>query len=90
MVQSFWRAAGISAAAYSGALLLGFLVDFKYAFAALLVLQATWTVFCGFRFVQLRVGGSYKVDVEEYGFASGGLVSSVVLLGVMVVLTQVV
>ena len=89
-MQSFWRAAGISAAGYSVAVLLGFLVDFKYAFAALLVLQVTWTVFCGFRLVQLRVGGSYKVDVEEYGFAAGGLVSSVFLLGFVVVLTQVV
>ena len=89
-MQSFWRAAGISAAAYSGALLLGFLVDFRYPFAALLVLQATWTLVCGFRFVQLRVGGSYKVDLEEYGFAAGGLVSSVVLLCGVIVLTQVV
>ena len=89
-MQSFWRAAGISAAAYSGTVLLGFLFNFKYAFAALLVLQATWTVFCGFRFVQLRVNGSYKMDAEEYGFAAGGLVSSVILLGVVVVLTQVV
>ena len=89
-MQSFWRAAGISAAAYSGTLLLGFLVDFKYAFAALLLLQATWTVFCGFRFLQLRVGGAYKVDTEDYGFAMGGLVSSVILLALVVVLTQVV
>ncbi len=95
MRRSFWTATLISAGAYGGALLMGFGIDFRLTLLALLALQVTWTAFCVIRFIQLRMDGGHKQDAplydrESYGFALGGSISSVALLIVMVVLTQVV
>jgi hypothetical protein len=95
MRRNFWKAMLISLGAYTVALLMGFWGDFRYTLFAVLALQVTWTLFCVIRIIQLRIGGSHKPDAtpddrDSYGFALGGSISSLALLGVMVVLTQVV
>jgi hypothetical protein len=95
MLRNFWKASAISLAAYLGALLLGFAVDFRFTLFCLLALQVTWTLFCLFRVIQLRFAGAFKVAAESfereaYGFALGGSTSSILLLALMVVLAQVV
>ena len=95
MQRSFWTAAAISLAAYAGALLLGFWADFRLALFIVLALQVTWTLFCAIRLTQFRWNGAYKRDAEPYereayAFALGGFLSSMSLLAVIVVLTQVV
>jgi hypothetical protein len=77
------------------AVLIGFGVDFQFTLFAVAVLQITWTLFCVIRIIQLRDSGGHKTDAppydrESYGFALGGLISSVALLVAFVVLTQVV
>lgn len=95
MRRNFWKATAVSAAAYAGALLLGFLIDFRLTLFLLLALQFTWTLFCAIRTVQLRLRGGHCPDAEVwqregYGFALGGCVSSLVLLAAAVIMTQVV
>jgi len=94
MKRNFWKAALISIAAYTIAGLIGVCGDFRYAAFAIVALQATWTLFCMIRLIQLRRGGAYKPDApsydrDGYGFALGGATSSFALLAVVVVLTQV-
>ena len=93
MQRSFWKAVLISTAAYAAAVLIGFIAGFRLTLFAVPTLFATWTLFCIFRAVQLRLAGSHKpgalpCDRESYAFALGGLVSSFVLLGAIVVLSQ--
>jgi hypothetical protein len=93
MRPSFWKATLISLAAYTAAILIGFLAGFQFTLVAVPLLQVTWTLFCAIRIVQLRRGGGHKpgatqYDRESYGFALGGWISSVALLAVVVVLTQ--
>lgn len=95
MRRKFWKATGVSFAAYAVALLAGFGIDFRLALFSLLALQVTWTSFCIGRLVQLRFAGAHRRDAEpfareDYGFALGGSTSSLVLLCVMIVLTQIV
>jgi hypothetical protein len=95
MRKSFWKAALISLGAYAAALLPGWGGNFRLVLFAVLALQVTWTLFCVVRMIQLRSGGGYKPDAppsdrESYGFALGGSISSLALLAVIVVLTQVV
>ena len=95
MRRNFWKGTAISVAAYAGALALGFGIDFRLTLFLVLALQLTWTLFSVARVIQLRFGGAHKPDAEpfkreSYGFALGGSISSITLLAVMVVLTQVV
>ena len=94
MQRNFWKACLISLGAYAGALLMGFGGDFRFTLFAVPALQITWTLFCVVRLVQLRIGGGHKPDAEpydreSYGFALGGSTSSLSLLVVMVVLSQI-
>jgi hypothetical protein len=91
--RSFWKATLISITAYSTAVLIGFLADFRLTVFTVPALLVTWTAFCVIRVVQLRLGGAHKPDAlpddrESYGFALGGSVSSFVLLLVIIVLSQ--
>jgi hypothetical protein len=79
------RGALVSAGAYAAAAALGFAVDVRVALFVVMALQVTWTPFCLIRCVQLR-----RSDREGCAFAAGGLVSSIGLLFVSVVLSQVV
>jgi hypothetical protein len=93
--REFRKATVISVGAYAGALLVGFWIDFRLTLFSVLALQVTWTLFCVLRAIQLRLGGAHKPDAEayareDYGFTLGGTVSSLTLLGVIVVLTQIV
>jgi hypothetical protein len=90
--RQFWKAAGISAGLYAGAVLLGLLIDFRLAFFSLLAIQVTWTLFCAGRAVQLRFRGvrSELYEKEDFEFAMGGLLSSISLFIAFVVFTQVV
>jgi hypothetical protein len=93
MKRNFWKAALISAAAYTLAGLIGVWGDFRYTAFAIVALQVTWTLFCIIRLIQLRRGGAYKTDApsydrDDYGFALGGSISSLALLVIVVVLTQ--
>ena len=92
MRWDFWKATLISLAAYTAVVLMGFLVDFRFTLFAVPVLQI-WTLFCIIRIFQLRRGGAHRADAmpydrESYGFALGGLISSLILLLVLVVLSQ--
>ena len=94
MRRNFWKGTAISLGAYAGALFVGFWVDFRFTLFSVLALQVTWTLFCVFRAMQLRYEGGHKPDAEAYvregyGFALGGLISSLTLLGAIVVLSQV-
>lgn len=94
MQPNFWKGAAISIAAYTSAVAIGFGVDFRLTLFCLLALQVTWTLFCLIRVIQLRFSGGHRIHAESferagYGFALGGLVSSVALFTVMLVLTQV-
>jgi hypothetical protein len=93
MRRNFWKATLVSLGAYAGALLTGFMGDFRFTLFAVLALQVTWTLFCSIRLAQLRLSGAHKPHAapderDGYGFAAGGLVSSISLLAVIVVLTQ--
>jgi hypothetical protein len=93
MRRNFWKAVAISLAAYAGALTLGYLIDFRVSLFSLLAVQITWTLFCVVRVVQLRLRGAHSpaaqpFEREDYEFAAGGSISSIVLLVVMVILTQ--
>src|SRR3954466_15825062 len=93
MRRNFGKATLISAASYSGAVLLGFLVDFRLTGFIVPALFVSWTMFCTIRAIQLRLRGAQKPDApsydrESYGFALGGSVSSVILLLVIVALSQ--
>ena len=93
MRRNVWKATLISTAAYSAAVLLGFLVDFRLTGFIVPALFVSWTMFCTIRAVQLRLRGAQKPDAlpferESYGFALGGSVSSFVLLLAIVVLSQ--
>ncbi len=93
MRRSFCKAMSISIAAYTSAVLIGFLVDFRLTMFAVPALLVTWTLFCTIRAIQLRFGGAHHpsallYDRESYGFALGGSVSSFVLLIAIVVLSQ--
>ena len=93
MRRNVWKATLISTAAYSSAVLLGFLVDFRLTGFIVPVLFVSWTMFCAIRAIQLRLRGAQKpdalpVDRESYGFALGGSVSSFLLLLAIVVLSQ--
>lgn len=95
MRRNFWKAAAISLGAYTAALLMGFWGDFRFTLFAVLALQVTWTLFCLIRVIQLHIGGGHELhvqpyDQESYGFALGGSTSSIAMLVVIVVLTQVV
>jgi hypothetical protein len=73
--------------------MLGFWIDFRLTFFSLLALQFTWTLFWVIRVIQLHHSGAQRLnaepfDREDYGFALGGSISSVMLLAVIVVLTQ--
>ncbi|MGE5568010.1 MAG: hypothetical protein ACM3S5_03140 [Rhodospirillales bacterium] len=94
MRRNFWKAALISFAAYTGAVMMGVWGDFRFTLFAVPALQFTWTLFCLVRLIQLRAVGGHKQDApvydrEGYGFALGGSVSSLALLGAIVVLSQV-
>ena len=89
----FLKATLSSLAAYTAAILIGFLAGFQFTLFAALLLQVTWTLFCVIRVFQLRHSGGHnpcatQYDRESYGFALGGSISSVALLAVFVVLTQ--
>jgi hypothetical protein len=93
MGRNFWKATLISIAAYTAAVVIGFLVDFRLTMFTVPALVVTWTLFCTIRAIQLRMGGAHQPDAlsydrETYGFALGGSVSSVVLLSAIVVLSQ--
>jgi hypothetical protein len=93
MRRNFWKATLISIAAYSTAVLIGFLADFRLTMFAIPGILVTWTAFCVIRVVQLRLAGAHNPDAlpddrENYGFALGGSVSSFVLLLAIVVLSQ--
>jgi len=93
MRRNFWKATLISAAAYTTAVVIGFLVDFRVTAVAVPTLLATWTLFCIVRAIQLRLGGANQPDAppcdrESYGFALGGSISSFASLLVLVVLSQ--
>jgi hypothetical protein len=93
--RASFKGASVSLAVYVAALALGFLVDFRLTLFAIPAIQVTWTLFCIVRAIQLRVRGAHRpkalsFDREDYGFAIGGFVSSVALLLIVVVLTQVV
>jgi hypothetical protein len=93
MRRNFWKATLISLAAYVAAILIGFAAGFQYTVFVVVALQASWTLFCVIRAIQLRGGGGHKAsapeyDREDYGFALGGSISSITLLVGMVVLTQ--
>jgi hypothetical protein len=93
MLRNFWKAALISLAACVAALLIGFWVGFQFTLFAAAVLQITWTLFCVIRAIQLLRGGGHKTDAppydrESYGFALGGLISSLALLAALVVFAQ--
>jgi hypothetical protein len=95
MRRSFEKATLISLAAYTAAISIGFLVGFQFTLFAVPVLQITWTLFCVIRIIQLLRAGGHKADApqhdrDSYGFALGGLISSLVLLALLVVYTQVV
>jgi hypothetical protein len=89
MWPNFRNACLLSLAGYSTILLMGF----WFALFTLPFLQAIWTAFCAVRLVQLVHRGGHKSnapawDRESYGFALGGLVSSVTLF-VLVALTPI-
>jgi len=93
MRRNFWKATLISIAAYTAAVLIGFLADFRLTMFAVPALLVTWTLFCTIRAIQLGFGGARHPDAlscdrESYGFALGGSVSSLVLLIAIVVLSQ--
>ena len=93
MRRNFSKATLISIAAYTTAVLTGFLVDFRLTMFAVPALLVTWTLFCTIRAIQLRFGGAHQSDAqsydrESYGFALGGSLSSFVLLSAIVVLSQ--
>jgi len=88
MRRSFWKAAGISLAVYTGAVAAALWGGFPFLLFAVPVLQITWTLFCIIRIVQLR--RTEPFDRESYGFALGGSISSTASLAVLVVLSQVV
>jgi hypothetical protein len=93
MRRNFWKATLISLAAYSVAVLIGFGAGFQYTAFLVVALQASWTLFCVIRAIQLRRSGGHKASApeyerEDYGFALGGTISSITLLVVIVVLTQ--
>ena len=93
MRRNFGTATLISTALYSGAVLLGFLIDFRLTGLIVPALFVSWTTFCTIRAIQLRLRGSQKAnapsfDRESYGFALGGCVSSFVLLLAIIALSQ--
>ena len=95
MRRGFLEATAVSAGAYCVSILLGFWIDFRLAFAALALLQITWTLFCVVNTARLRIRGANAKEAEpedrrDYGFALGGTISSVVLMMAVVVLTQIV
>jgi hypothetical protein len=93
MQRNFWKAALISMAAYTAAVLIGFLIDFRLTAFAVAALLITWTLFCIVRTIQLRLRGAHKTDAplydrETFGFFFGGLISSIAALIAIVVLSQ--
>jgi hypothetical protein len=93
--RNFRKATLISAAAYAGAVLSGFAIDFRIALFSLAAIQPTWTLFCIARAAQLRLSGGHRQSAEpwqreEYEFALGGSISSLTLLAAVIILTQVV
>jgi hypothetical protein len=91
--SKFWKAALISIATYTGAVLVGFVLDFRLTAFAVAAIQITWTLFCVIRVIQLRRDGSYKPDAppydrDSYEFALGGSISSSALLLAVVALSQ--
>jgi hypothetical protein len=85
----------ISTALYAGAILLGFVTDFRLTLFSLLAIQVTWTLFCAFRAIQLRFRGANRAEAEayeraDYAFARGGSLSSITLFLAVVVFTQIV
>ena len=92
MPSSFWKAAGISVAAFAAALLSGFVVDFRLALFLIVAIQLTWTLFCLCRVVGLYIERSRRdrppYDREGYWFALGGATTSIGLLLAAVVLSQ--
>ena len=93
MQRKVWKATLISIGVYSGAVLLGFLVDFRLTGFIVPALFVSWTMFCTIRAIQLHLRGAQRPDApsfdrESYGFALGGSVSSFMLLLAIVVLSQ--
>jgi len=93
MRRGFWKATLISIVAYMSAVLLGFVIDFRLTGFLVPTLFVTWTLFCTFRTIQLRLQGAQKQSApayerESYGFALGGSVSSFVSLVAIIVLSQ--
>ena len=93
MRRNFWKATLISIATYTTAVLIGFVFDFRLTMFAVPALLVTWTLFCTVRLLQLRFGGAHRPDAmsydrESYGFALGGVASSIVLVAAIVVLSQ--
>ena len=93
MLRNAGKAALISIVAYSAAVLLGFLVDFRLTGFGVPALFVSWSMFCTARAIQLRLRGAQKPDAlsfdrESYRFALGGSLSSLVLVLAIVVLSQ--
>jgi hypothetical protein len=95
MRQSFWKATGISLACYGTVIAGAFAISFPAAIFLLAVLQVTWTLFCVFRVVQLTVQrrqgpATAAFEPDDFQFALGGLISSILLLAGIVASTQIV
>jgi hypothetical protein len=93
MRRDFWKGTLISIGAYTAAVCLGFLVDFRLTLFLVPALSVTWTLFCTIRAIQLRLRGAQKAtapsaDRESYAFALGGSMSSIVSLLTVVILSQ--
>jgi hypothetical protein len=95
MYRNFCKATLISVAASTVALFLGLRGGLPFLLFAVPALQIAWTIFCVVRIVELRRNGVHKPDApqydrDSYGFALGGSVSSIALLMLIVVLSQVI
>ncbi len=92
MWAKFWKASLISLAAYAAVILLAVWLGL---WIALFVpaLQLVWASVCIVRVIQLRRSGIHRADAliidrEDYEFYVGSLTSSSVLLGLLVVWSQ--
>lgn len=93
MWPNFWKASLISLLGYTVAVLMGIWMGFWITLFVVPVLQIGWGLFCIIRIIQLRRSGGNQPDAprydrDSYGFSLGGLISSLALLGVLVVLSQ--
>jgi uncharacterized membrane protein YccC len=87
MWPNFVKACLFSLAGYAIVILLGF----WFALAVVPVLQTMWAAFCVIRLIQTLRRGGHKVgapesDRENFGFALGGLLSSLGLFGALAIL----